>query len=332
MWENAPRAPFGRASLQWSVSLYHTVLRSASGKRIALGRDRPFVMIGERINPTNKKRLTATLAAGDFSYAQLEARRQFEAGAKIIDVNVGLAGLEHQQEADLLKRAVVAIAEAVPDAAICIDSSTTLALEEATPVCPGRPLVNSTTAEPDQLERIMRVVKRCDTAVIGLAQDAARIPPTVEGRMEAVHRILEGADRHGVSREDVVIDPCTMPIGADSTWEEPPEAGNSSAMVTLQTAYRVSRELGNNISTGGSNISFAMPDRMRINSAFLIMLMFCGATTSHVDPLKSQIIEAVRVGDMLTGRDEFCGRYIAFQRQMAKAAKAVAEAAGGGAA
>lgn len=302
--------------------MLHTTLRSASGKRITLGRDLPFVMIGERINPTNRKRLTATLAAGDFSYAQLEARRQFEAGARIIDVNVGLAGLTHEQEADLLKRAVVAVAEAVPDAAICIDSSTVLALEEATPVCPGRPLVNSTTAEPEQLERVMRLVKQHNTAVIGLTQDAKGIPPTVEERFQAALRILEAADRHGVKREDVVIDPCTMPIGADSSWETPPEPGTSSATVALETAYRVSRELGNNVSTGASNVSFAMPDRSLINATFLALLIFCGATTSHVNPLNAQTIAAIRTADMLAGRDEFCGRYIAYQRQLARAAKA----------
>lgn len=275
---------------------------SSASKQVTISDQRPTVLIGERINPTGKKKLTAALQEGDLSLVQEEATAQVKAGAGILDVNVGVPGLD---EAALLPRAVQAVMEVV-GAPICIDSSSVKALEAGLKVYQGKALVNSVNGEERSLASVLPVVKQYGAAVIGLTMDEEGIPPTAEKRLAIAHKIVERAESVGIPREDVVIDCLALTVGADAT----------AGMTTIETIRRVNAELGVNITLGASNISFGMPDRELLNSVFLAIAVAAGLTCPVVDAAK--VRAAVLAADLSLGRDPNAMRYIRAFRQRQK--------------
>jgi 5-methyltetrahydrofolate--homocysteine methyltransferase len=275
----------------------HTVLNGKT-KEVIIGSDRAFVMIGEKINPTGNKKLAAALQAGNLEMVKQLAARQVAWGADVLDVNVGVPGLDEVQMIGALVRAV---AEAV-DVPLCIDSGKHEILAAGLAACPGRPLVNSVNAEEAQLSVILPIVKDRAAAVIGLTITDAGIPKTPEERLAAAGKIIERAAKLGIPAEDVIIDPLVMTVGADS----------KAALITLQTIDLIRRELGSNINLGASNVSFGLPDRTAVNQAFLAMAISAGATCSITDPMK--LGSTIRATDVLCGRDNFAMRYIKYFR------------------
>ena len=282
------------------MTVVETLLVSKGGAEVRIGDDRAFAIIGERINPTGRARLTELMKANDMSLVADDAAKQVAAGAKILDVNAGIPGFD---EAELLSAAVQAVLDAV-DVPVCIDSSTPEALEAAVPVAGGKVLINSVTAELDSLERLLPLVKRFGAAVIGMAndEDGPSIDPEI--RLKCARKIVEAAADHGIPREDVVIDVIAMPIGAA------PDA----ATAMYRTARLVREELGVNVSCGASNISFGMPERQGIDAAFLTMAIHAGMNTAITNPLHRPVRKAVLAADLMMGRDGFGSAWIADHR------------------
>lgn len=269
--------------------------RAASATReVIISYDLPTVLIGERINPTGKKRLAEAFRAGDLSVAVEEALAQVEAGADILDVNVGATGVD---EVDMLPRAVEAISAAV-DVPLCIDSRNAAALEAALAVCPGRPIVNSVTGEEASLDEVLPLVKKYDVPVVGLCLNDTGIPATADARVAVAHTIVERAEAIGIARADVIIDCLTLTLGANT----------KAGLVTLEAVERVRAELGVNQTQGASNISHGMPNRPVLNGAYLAMAIRAGLTCPCVDA--AQVRMAVLSADLALGRDDFALRYI----------------------
>ncbi len=275
----------------------HTVLKSA-GKEVTIGIDKPFVMIGEKINPTGNKKLAAALQAGDLEAVRRLAERQVAWGADVLDVNVGVPGLD---EVAMIRKVVEVVAQAV-DVPLCIDSGKAEILAAGLEAAPGKPLVNSVNAEDKQLAAILPVVKDRAAAVIGLTLDDNGIPKTPEERVAAADKIIQRAAQMGIPIEDIVIDPLVLTVGSDS----------KAALVTLQTIELLRKEFGVNINLGASNVSFGLPDRLSVNQAFLALGIQAGATCSITDPVK--LGSTVRAADLLLGRDNFSMRYIKYFR------------------
>ena len=270
-----------------------TVLRSAS-KDATIDTDGPFVIIGEKINPTGRKKLRAALQEGDFDYVRTLAMRQVEAGADVLDVNVGVPGMD---EVELLPK-VVQIVAAETDVPLCLDSANSNALAAALAVVPGKPLVNSVNGEEASLKAVLPVVKEHGAAVIGLTMDDDGIPTDPEVRVSIAGKIIERAAKLGIPLEDIVIDPLVLTVGADS----------KASLITLQTIEMISREFGVNINLGASNVSFGLPDRHVLNQAFLAMAISAGASCAITDPIK--LTSTIRAVDLLRGCDDYAGRYI----------------------
>ena len=281
--------------------MVETILKG-TGKEVVITPGGSIRMIGERINPTGRKKLAAALVAGDLERVSAEAIAQIEEGADIIDVNVGAAGVD---EEDMLPKAVQVVGEVV-DMPICIDSSNSNALAAALAVCPGRPLVNSVNGEERSLEAILPVVKQYGAAVIGLAMDDDGIPAEPEKRLEVARKIIARAEAIGISREDVIIDCLALTMGADS------QAG----LVTLTTIQMVREELGVNITLGASNISFGLPDRQGINAGFLAMAAMAGMNCPIVNPRHSRL--PLMAADLALGRDDYAMNYLKAYRAMKK--------------
>ncbi len=275
-----------------------TVLRSRS-KTVEIGADRPFCIIGERINPTGRKKFAEELRGGDLSTVTHDAVAQVEAGANMLDVNAGIPLVD---EAALLANMLQTVQAAV-DAPICIDSSVIEALEAGLSVYEGRALVNSVTAEDDRLSEILPLVARHDAAVIGLANDETGIPETPSKRLECARRIVSAAADYGIARDDIVIDPLAMTVGADPT----------AVKTTLQTISLIRDELGVNMCLGASNVSFGLPQRLALNAGFLPMAMAAGLT-SAIMSTAPVCVEAVRASDLLLGHDEWGANWIAAHR------------------
>ncbi len=254
----------------------------------------PTVIIGERINPTGKKRLAEALQAGDLSLVRELAQAQVEAGAGVLDVNVGAAGVD---EVSVLPRAVEAVAEVV-DVPICVDTANPEALAAALAVCPGKPLVNSVTGEEAKLAAVLPLVAEYHTAVIGLVMDDDGIPPTPERRLEVARKIRARAAELGIPPEDVIFDPLVLTVGAE------PEAGR----IALETISLMRAELDANVTAGASNVSFGMPDRHLLNQVFLAMAISCGVNCPIGDP--SHLCDVILAADVLLGRDKYGMRYI----------------------
>jgi len=278
----------------------HTVLRSHA-REVVIGPDRPFCVIGERINPTGRKKFAEALRAGDLSQVVADVERQVAAGADMLDVN---AGVPLADEADLLARMVRLVQEHT-DLPLCIDSSVVEALEAGLAVYRGKALVNSVTGEDDRLAEVLPLVKRYGAAVIALANDETGIPETVEKRLEITDKIVRVATReYGIPLEDIVIDPLAMTVGADT----------GAVTVTLETIREIRRRYGLNMCLGASNVSFGLPDRATINAAFLAMAMSAGLTSAIMNALAPECVAAVRAGDLLLGNDPWGANWIAAYR------------------
>lgn len=275
----------------------HTILEGSS-RKVVIGPDRPFTIIGEKINPTGSKRLAAALQAGDLELVRNLATRQVAWGADLLDVNVGVPGLD---EISMIGRVVEAVAQAV-DVPLCIDSGKAEILAAGLKASPGKPLVNSVNAERKQLDAILPIVKDRGAAVIGLTILDSGIPKTAEERLAAATLIVERAAQLGIPPEDVIIDPLVMTVGSDS----------QAAAITLKTITLIREKLGTNVNLGASNVSFGLPDRHTLNQAFLAMGIQAGATCAITDPVK--LGSTARAGDVLLGRDEFAMRFIKYFR------------------
>ncbi len=280
-----------------------TVLKGM-GKKLVISRGRPTVMIGERINPTGKKRLAAALTTGDLSVVREEALAQIEAGAHVLDVNVGAAGVD---EVDLLPRAVKLVLETV-GVPLCIDSPNAEALDAALAVHremnpDGRPLINSVNGEEASLARVLPLVVKYDAAVVGLCMDDDGIPETPERRLEIANKIIARAEVAGIKRENVIIDCLALTMGADS----------KAGWTTLEAVRLVKEELGNNITLGASNASFGLPDREIINGTFFSMAIFAGMTCPIMDVAKAG--GYVLAADLALGRDDYAMNFIKAYRK-----------------
>ncbi len=275
-----------------------TVLRSRS-KTVEIGADRPFCVIGERINPTGRKKFAEDLRAGELSTVTHDAVAQVQDGANMLDVNAGIPLVD---EAELLANMLQTVQAAV-EVPICIDSSVIEALDAGLSVYDGRALVNSVTAEDERLSEILPLVARHDAAVIGLANDETGIPEKPEKRLECARKIVSVAADYGIARDDVVIDPLAMTVGADP----------SAVKTTLTTISLIRDELGVNMCLGASNVSFGLPQRLALNAAFLPMAMAAGLT-SAIMSTAPVCVDAVRAADLLLGHDEWGASWIAAHR------------------
>jgi 5-methyltetrahydrofolate--homocysteine methyltransferase len=276
-----------------------TVLRGP-GSEVRIGDAHPFAIIGERLNPTGRSTLTEELKSGDMTTVKADALSQVRAGARVLDVNAGIPGFD---EAEMLANVVRAVHEVV-DVPICVDSSTHEVLEAVLPLVAGKPIVNSVTAEVHALERVLPLVARHGAAVIGMANDEEGISMEPQVRLKAAAKIVEAAEAEGIPREDVIIDPLAMPIGAE------PRA--ATAMV--ETIRLIRDELGVNVSCGASNISFGMPDRQGIDASFLTFAIAAGMNTAITNPLHDRVRKAILASDLMLGRDEYGAAWIAVHR------------------
>lgn len=278
----------------------HTVLRSAS-KEVVLGSDKPFCVIGERINPTGRRIFQEQLRAGDLSAIEKDVAAQVAGGADVLDVNMGVPLTD---EAELLVKAIQLV-QTLTDLPICIDSSVVEALEAGLQVYQGRALVNSITAEDERMEQILPLVKKYDAAVVALPNDADEIPMDSAKRVELTEKIVRVATQeYGIAIEDIVIDPLAMPIGADS----------SVGRTALTTIREIHQRWGLNMTCGASNVSFGMPQRHAINAAWLPMAMTAGMTSAIMDARTPEIVTSVRAADLLLGNDEWGMSWISAHR------------------
>lgn len=280
-----------------------TVLRGPT-EEVRIGPGLPTVIIGERINPTGRKVFSAELQAGDLSRVPRDAQAQAEAGARVLDVNVGAASVD---EVALLPRAVELAQQAV-DLPICIDSANPEALRAALAVAQGRALVNSVNGERAKLDAVLPVVADYGAAVIALVMDDSGIPETPEKRLRVAAAILDAARQHGIAPQDVLLDPLVLAIGAD----------HLAGAVTAETARLIRCELGCNMTAGASNASHGMPERELLNTVWLALLIQAGVNAPICNPLKNGL--AVRAVDLMLGYDEWGMGYIQAYRAAQKAA------------
>ena len=290
-----------------------TVISSAT-KEVVIGFNRPFVIIGERINPTGRKILAAEMAAGDFTRVEADARAQVEAGAHMLDVN---AGIPLADEPAILARAIQLV-QSITDVPLCIDSSIVAALEAGLAVYKGKALVNSVTGEDERLESVLPLVKKYGAAVIAISNDETGISEDPDVRFAVAKKIVERAMDHGIPACDVVVDPLVMPIGAI----------NQAGVQVMRLLHRLRTELKVNTSCGASNISFGLPNRDGINSAFLTMAMGAGMTSAITNPLHVEVIKACMGADVMLGHDPDCARWIRRFRDVAPTAGGAPAAAG----
>jgi 5-methyltetrahydrofolate--homocysteine methyltransferase len=272
---------------------------SSPTKEVIIGDDQPTVLIGERINPAGKKKLAEALKAGNLEIVRREALAQAQAGADILDVNVGTFGVD---EVALLPRAVRAVAETV-DLPLCLDSADPKALEAALKVYKGKPLINSVTGEERSLAKVLPLVKEYGAAVIGLVQDDQGIPKDAGRRVSIANKIVERAEAAGIAREDIIIDCLAFAVGADP----------SSGPAVIEAIRKIKAELGVNLTLGASNVSFGLPDRNLLNNAFVVMAVGAGITCLIGDVAK--VRPAILAADLILGRDKYARRYIEAYRQ-----------------
>jgi len=276
-----------------------TVLTSTT-REVRIGPGQPFVIIGERINPTGRKALAAEMAAGNYERVKSDALAQVAAGAQMLDVNAGIPMID---EPAVLADVVQLVQELV-EVPLCIDSSIVAALEAGLSVYKGKPLVNSVTGEEERLETVLPLVAEHKAAVIGITNDESGISHDPDARFEIAKKIVERAESYGIPRQDVIIDPLAMPVGAVN-----------AAGVTLFTITRhVREELGCNTVCGASNISFGLPDREGLNTAFLAMAISAGMTSAITNPLVESVRKTVLAGNVFMGLDENCLAWLQYSR------------------
>jgi len=279
-----------------------TVLSSAS-REVVIGFDRPFVMIGERINPTGRKLLAEEMKAGDFSRVEADAIAQVAAGAQMLDVN---AGIPLADEPALLARAIQLV-QAIADAPLSIDSSIVEALEAGLAVYQGKALVNSVTGEDENLERVLPLVAKYGAAVVAISNDETGISEDPDVRYAVAAKIVHRAADHGIAACDVVVDPLVMPIGAMGT------AGRQA----FRLLRRLREELGVNTTCGASNVSFGLPNRHVVTGTFLTMAIASGMTSAIMNPLHAEVKTAIMAADVLSGNDRDCAAWIRANRDPA---------------
>jgi 5-methyltetrahydrofolate--homocysteine methyltransferase len=273
---------------------------SSRSREVVISIDRPFVIIGERINPTGRKVLAAEMKEGKMDRVRSDALAQGAAGAHMLDVNAGIPAID---EPALLVATIKAVCE-VSDLPVCIDSSVLEALEAGLAAYEGKALVNSVTAEDERMDRILPLVKKHGAAVIAMANDETGISMVPEERLAIARRIVDRAADYGIPKEDVIIDPIAMTVAADPTC----------GLVTLETMRLIRDRLGNNMTCGASNVSFGLPDRATVNAAFLPLAMHAGLTCAITNPLVPEVRRAVLAGDLLLGHDEYAMRWISSYR------------------
>ena len=256
------------------------------------------MVIGEKINPTGRKKLAAALQEGNLDYVRDLATKQIEAGADILDVNVGMAGTD---DVEYLPKIVKMLVDEF-DIPLCLDTPNPKALAAALPLVQGRVLINSVNGEEKSLEAVLPLVKEYNAAVIGLTIGEGGISNDPEVRLAAAAKIIERAGKLGIPTEDIVIDPLVMTVGADS----------NAGLTTLTTIEMVKREFGVNVNLGASNVSFGLPERDVINTAFLGLAIGAGATCAITDPMKYTL--SIRAIDLLRGRDGYGMRYLKYYR------------------
>ncbi len=277
-----------------------TVLSSPT-REVVIGFDRPFVLIGERINPTGRQLLAEEMKGGDFSRVEADAVRQVEAGAQMLDIN---AGIPLADEPAMLARAINLV-QSLTDVPLSIDSSIVEALEAGLTAYQGKPLVNSVTGEDEVLERVLPLVARHGAAVVAISNDETGISEDPDVRFEVAKKIVGRASDHGIPPADVVVDPLVMPIGAMAT------AGRQ----VFHLVRRLRDELGVNTTCGASNISFGLPNRAGISAAFLAMAIGAGMTSAITNPLEVEIRQAILAADVLNGNDPNCVTWIKTYRE-----------------
>lgn len=299
-----------------------TVLESRT-KTVVIGFDEPFCVIGERINPTGRKKLAAELEADDFSTVERDAIEQVACGAMVLDVNSG-AVFTNRMAADPryadnnfveppLMRALIERIQAVTDVPLCIDSSVPGALEAGLQAAEGRPLLNSVTGEEERLELVLPLVRKYNVPVVAISNDDTGISPDPDVRFEVAKKIVQRAADHGIPAHDIVVDPLVMPVGAMAT------AGQQ----VFALVRRLRDELGVNTTCGASNISFGLPNRHGVNAAFLPMAICAGMTSAIMNPVRPVEMEAIRAANMLMNHDPNGGEWI----KLAKVLDAVKEGA-----
>jgi 5-methyltetrahydrofolate--homocysteine methyltransferase len=279
--------------------LAHTVISSAS-REVVIGDDRPFVVIGERINPTGRKLLAEEMRNGDFSRVERDVLAQVAAGAHMLDVN---AGIPLADEPAILAR-TIQLVQSLCDLPLSIDSSIVEALEAGLAVYRGKALVNSVTGEDERLERVLPLVRKYGAAVVAISNDETGISEDPDVRFAVARRIVERAADHGIPRADVVVDPLLMPIGAIST------AGRQ----VFRILGRLRDELGVNSTCGASNVSFGLPNREGINGAYLAMAIASGLTSAITNPIAAGVRDSVMAADVLMGNDQDASRWIRAHR------------------
>jgi len=277
-----------------------TVVGSAT-REVVIGSGRPFVVIGERINPTGRKMLAAEMKDGDFSRVEADALAQVAAGAHMLDVN---AGIPLADEPAILA-AAVKLVQSLTDLPLSIDSSIVDALAAGLAAYEGKALVNSVTGEDESLERVLPLVARHGAAVVAITNDETGISEDPDVRFEVARKIINRAADHEIPAADVVVDPLVMPVGAMAT------AGRQ----VFHLVRRLHDELDVNSTCGASNVSFGLPNRAGINAAFLSMAISAGMTSAIANPLEPEIMQAIRAADVLMGHDQDCSAWIQNYRQ-----------------
>jgi 5-methyltetrahydrofolate--homocysteine methyltransferase len=286
-----------------------TVVASAT-REIIIGFDQPFCVIGERINPTGRKKLAAEMIAGNFDTVEADALAQVAAGATMLDVNAGVTAVNPNETEPPLLVKTLEIVQGLVDVPLSIDSSVTAAIEAGLKVAKGRPLVNSVTGEEEKLEAILPLCKKYDVPVVAISNDETGISEDPDVRFAVAKKIVERAADYGIPAHDIVVDPLVMPIGAMGT------AGQQ----VFALLRRLREELKVNTTCGLSNISFGLPHRHGINAAFIPMVVASGMTSAIMNPCRPQEMEAVRAANVLAGHDPNCGEWIMTYRDYTPAA------------
>ena len=269
---------------------------SSNSKEVVIGLDRPFVMIGERINPTGRKLLSKEMAEGDFSRVEQDTLAQVAAGAQMLDVN---AGIPLADEPRILAE-TIKLVQSLTDVPLSIDSSIVAALEAGLEVYQGKALLNSVTGEDERLDVVLPLVKKYGCAVIAISNDETGISEDPDVRFAVAKKIVERAADYGIPYSDIVVDPLVMPIGAV----------NSAGKQVMSLVRRLQEELKVNTTCGSSNVSFGLPNRNGVNAAFLTMAIASGLTSAITNPLHNPVLQAVMGADIMMGNDSNCTNWI----------------------
>lgn len=280
----------------------NTVISSAS-KDVVIGFEQPFVVIGERINPTGRKLLAEEMKAGNYSRVEADALAQVAAGAQILDIN---AGIPLADEPAILAESIKLV-QSITDVPLCIDSSIVAALEAGLEAYEGKALLNSVTGEEERLEQVLPLVKKHGCAVIAISNDDTGISEDIDVRFDVAKKIVQRAGDYGIPSEDVVVDPLVMPIGAV----------NSAGQQVMELVRRLRTELKVNTTCGASNLSFGLPNRNGLNAAFISMAVGSGMTSAITNPLHAELMQSVRGANVVMGNDPECAQWIRAYREPA---------------